>query len=103
MSGIKTHYSCLELAELKLPGLPRSARRMRDRAARENWEFIVKESAGRNGNTRFYCPPAYIRKLIDACGETQVYTKQSEITLQLTVSLSEAEHILGWLRCNRNE
>lgn len=61
----KTHYSCADLAKMKLPGLPGSERRMRDLVERESWTYIEEKSRGRTGATRLYAPPARILKLID--------------------------------------
>lgn len=65
MSTVKTHYSCAELAEMKLPGLPGSERRMRDRAEKEGWESRqVPGKGGKGGLRTEYQPPAAIMALI---------------------------------------
>jgi transposase InsO family protein len=64
MNNPKTHYSCAELAEMRLPGFPTTERRIRDKVAREKWEFTVEKSAGKVGQTRLYSPPPKIQRLI---------------------------------------
>jgi transposase InsO family protein len=67
MSAIKTHYSCAELAALRLPGYPGSERRFRDLVEREGWAFReVSTQGGKNGIRREYQPPAAVMKLIQA-------------------------------------
>ncbi|MDP2805357.1 MAG: DDE-type integrase/transposase/recombinase, partial [Gallionellaceae bacterium] len=66
MQNVKTHYSCAELAALKLPGMPTTERCWRDLVARENWEFTEIKSAGRSGMRREYLPPAKIARLIES-------------------------------------
>lgn len=61
MTTIKTHYSCAELAEMKLPGLPADPKNMREKAVREGW--IGQKRAGRGGGFE-YQPPAPIMALI---------------------------------------
>lgn len=60
----KSHYSCAELATLKLPGYPTSERRIRDLVEREGWSHIVKPSRGCGGVAKRYSPPERIAKLI---------------------------------------
>ncbi|TYP83911.1 MULTISPECIES: Mu transposase C-terminal domain-containing protein [Nitrosomonas] len=65
MSTIKTHYSCSELVEMKLPGLPSSERRMRDRVKKDGWESIQMSGKGGRGGLRTeYQPPASIMAII---------------------------------------
>lgn len=66
MPTVKTHYSCAELAAMKLPGMPSTERRMRDLVDRERWEFTETKSRGRGGMKREYTPPPKIAKLIAA-------------------------------------
>ncbi len=49
---MKTHYSSAELAAMKLPGLPTSEIRMRDRARREKWASRQVECQGGKGGKR---------------------------------------------------
>ena len=65
MTALKTHYSCAELAEMKLPGLPSSERRMRDRVKKDGWiSRQVDGSGGKDGVRTEYQPPAKIMGLI---------------------------------------
>ena len=61
MTTLKTHYSCAELAEMKLPGLPTTKRNMLEVANREGW--IGQKRTGRGGGYE-YQPPAKIMALI---------------------------------------
>lgn len=61
---VKTHYSCAELAALKLPGFPGTERGYRDLVARERWTYIEEDSRGRSGVIRRYSPPPQVAKLI---------------------------------------
>ncbi len=61
---MKTHYSCAELAALKLPDFPSTERRMRDLCERESWSFTEEKSRGRGGFKRLYAPPPAILKAI---------------------------------------
>ncbi|MDP2786645.1 MAG: DDE-type integrase/transposase/recombinase [Pseudomonadota bacterium] len=64
MSG-KTHYTCAELAALKLPGYPGTERAWRDLVERETWEYSeVKARGGRGGVRREYLPPERLLKQI---------------------------------------
>lgn len=81
---MKSHYSCAELAAMKLPGLPTTERRMRDFVERENWEFVEIKSAGRSGMRREYLPPAKVAKLIESREHIQqdgTAAKAARITL----------------------
>lgn len=61
----KTHYSCAELAQMKLPGLPASERRMHDRVKKEKWESrTVVGKGGKGGMRTEYKPPKAIMELI---------------------------------------
>jgi len=61
---MKTHYSCAELAALRLPGFPTTERRFRDYVERESWPFIEEKSRGRGGIKRLYAPPPAVLKKI---------------------------------------
>jgi len=60
----KTHYSCAELAALRLPGYPGTERRFRDLVEREGWAFVEIKSRGKGGIRRDYAPPPAVAKLI---------------------------------------
>lgn len=61
MTTVKTHYSCAELAEMKLPGLPETKKGWIDFVSRESW--AKQKRAGRGGGYE-YQPPAQIMGLI---------------------------------------
>lgn len=94
---MKTHYSCAELAALKLPDFPTTERRFRDLVDRESWLFREEKSRGRGGVKRLYAPPEKVLKLIRKQECIEVFGSSSEVTLSLTVSLCEAAYIIRWL------
>lgn len=51
---MKTHYSALELAGLRLPGLPSTERNIRSLAERASWQAREVPARGRNGTRREY-------------------------------------------------
>jgi len=61
MSAIKTHYSCAELSEMKLPGLPATKKGWIDLVTRENW--VKQQRAGRGGGFEYH-PPTNIMAII---------------------------------------
>ena len=62
---IKTHYSCAELAALKLPGFPETKKGWYSVVDRESWAFIeVAGNGGKGGIRREYAPPPAVMKLI---------------------------------------
>lgn len=64
---MKTHYSCTELAAMRLPGMPGNRQNWYELVKRESWDFIeVKAKGGKGGIKREYTPPAKIAKLIAA-------------------------------------
>lgn len=83
MNTIKSYYSCAELAEMKLPGLPSSERGMRHRIKKENWESRqVKGKGGKDGIRTEYHPPAKIRGLIGMAQLKQLRPELSESMLK---------------------
>lgn|GEM_PF-338073 len=62
---LKTHYSCTELAALKLPNYPTSARAWQDLVEREQIAFTEHRSRGRGGIRREYLPTPAMAKLIE--------------------------------------
>lgn len=54
MTAAKTHYSALELADLRLPGLPGTERNIRALADRESWQALEVPSRGRTGLRKEY-------------------------------------------------
>lgn len=100
----KTHYSCAELADLKLPGMPSTERRLRDLVEREAWLSIEQKSRGRNGVTRLYAPPERIAKLIaarDGVVTAQPCGPDWTITLSVTLPMSDAAALTAWLEKRR--
>lgn len=64
---MKNHYSCAELAAMKLPGMPANRQNWYELVSRENWDFIeVKARGGKGGIKREYTPPAKIARLIES-------------------------------------
>ncbi len=62
----KTHYSCGELAAMKLPGMPGSEMGWSKLVKREGYDFReVPAKGGSGGLRREYAPPAAVAKLID--------------------------------------
>lgn len=57
-------FSCAELAEMNLPGLPATRQGWIDLVQREHWPFIEQKSRGRHGTTKKYQPPQHILDLI---------------------------------------
>lgn len=68
---MKTHYSCAELAALKLPGYPTTPEGWAKVVEREGWEFNEHKSRGRGGIRREYLPPAKIARLIESRSKIQ--------------------------------
>jgi transposase InsO family protein len=69
---MKTHYSCAELAALKLPGCPKNRQTWHALVKREGWPFIQCRGAGGKGGTRReYSPPERIVKLIASQSKVQ--------------------------------
>lgn len=119
---MKTHYSCAELASLRMPDYPTTERRFRDLVDRENWPFREEKSRGRGGLKRLYAPPANVLKLIRAIEEriatliwavreakaiadnapadapsSATISAPDKVTLTVQVSFSEAAYITRWL------
>jgi hypothetical protein len=61
---MKTHYSCADLAALRLPDFPGSPQGWEKVVARESWPFREEKSRGRGGLKRLYAPPAGVLKAI---------------------------------------
>lgn len=59
-----TWFTAQEIADLDIPGYPRSARRIHDRAVNERWDTREVKSAGRTGSRREYRPPAGVLEKI---------------------------------------
>ncbi len=64
---MKTHYSILELLEMKLENLPTTKMGLGSKVVRESWSFIeVAGKGGKGGKRREYAPPPEVLKLIQA-------------------------------------
>lgn len=64
---MKTHYSILELLEMKLENLPTTKMGLGSKVVRESWPFIeVAGKGGKGGKRRGYAPPPEVLKLIQA-------------------------------------
>ena len=64
---MKTHYSILELLEMKLENLPTTKMGLGSKVVRESWPFIeVAGKGGKGGKRREYAPPPEVLKLIQA-------------------------------------
>ena len=61
----KTHYTCRELAALKLPGYPTTDEGWRLTVTREGWPCFEHKGRGRGGIRREYAPPPRVAKLIE--------------------------------------
>lgn len=61
---MKTHYTCAEMAEMKLPGFPGSERGLRTWLEKRNWPTKNIPSRGKNGFKVEFQPPKDIMDLI---------------------------------------
>ena len=60
---MKTHYSCAELAALRLPGFPTAKKNWIALVEREGWEN--RPRVGRGGGKEYAPPPAVLKKIRD--------------------------------------
>ena len=100
-------YGADELAAMKLRGLPTSGPGVRIRAKNEGWGFCeVKSKGGKNGfKTVYFVPESYRSSLTAlpqavASAPAKIANNPAApgvVTLTLTVSLTEATYITGWL------
>lgn len=73
-------FSATQLAEMGLPGMPRSDRRMRDVVEREGWPFReVPSQGGKRGIKREYQPPPYVLALIKGREEGAIAPEEEEL------------------------
>lgn len=99
----KTHYTCRELAELRLPELPGTERGWRKVVEREAWPFReVQVKGGKGGIAREYAPTPRVAKLIDCAsaagaGGAKRKTVEKVVTLTVALPASEAAALLQWL------
>lgn len=60
----KEAFSAGDLAKVRLPGLPKTARALLDLMKSQEWPFVELRSAGRGGVKREYSPPPELLELI---------------------------------------
>lgn len=60
----KEAFSASDLAKVRLPGLPGTARALLDLMKSQGWPFVELRSAGRGGFKREYAPPPELLELI---------------------------------------
>lgn len=77
---MKTHYSILELLEMKLENLPTTKMGLGSKVVRESWPFIeVAGKGGKGGKRREYAPPPEVLKLIQAKKLNEVFGGLSDL------------------------
>lgn len=99
MSSPKTHYSCAELAALKLPGYPGTLPGWIKLVERENWPFReVKGKGGKGGLRREYQPPKGVRDLI---GQQQKAAEKQAALVNRGAQAEKALAIIAQARAER--
>ena len=84
---MKTHYSILELLEMKLENLPTTKMGLGSKVVRESWSFIeVAGKGGKGGKRREYAPPPEVLKLIQAKKLNEVLGGLSDLPAPLSSS-----------------
>jgi hypothetical protein len=110
-ASVNNWYGAEQLAAMKLPGLPTSDRGMRCRAQKEKWDTRqVRGQGGKKGiKTEYFMPLSYRTALAtqpQIAEEVAVPIESASepaapapgiVMLTLTVSLTEAAYITGWL------
>lgn len=82
---MKTHYSILELLEMKLENLPTTKMGLGSKVIRESWSFIeVAGKGGKGGKRREYAPPPEVLKLIQAKKLNEVLGGLSDLPTPLS-------------------
>lgn len=104
MTTLKTHYSCAELAAMKLPGLPETKKGWIDLVAREDW--IKQKRTGRGGGYE-YQPPAPImalikekllKKMVQSISPLPALVEPLKQTTDLTLRTVNPGHLKDWQR-----
>lgn len=72
----KEAFSAGDLAKVRLPGLPRTARALLDLMKSQGWPFVELRSAGRGGVKRLYTPPPELLDLIRRHMRGEVVTEE---------------------------
>lgn len=104
MSIVKTYYSCAELAEMKLDGLPTSKPGIKIRAESDGWlSREVAAKGGRGGVKTEYQPPKAIMDLIrssqlDTAITVKTSLKPQTQSTELTVKAVDTTQLKDWQR-----
>ena len=72
----KEAFSAGDLAKVRLPGLPGTARALLDLMKSQGWPFVELRSAGRGGVKREYTPPPELLELIRRHMRGEVVTEE---------------------------
>lgn len=93
---MKTHYSILELLEMKLENLPTTKMGLGSKVVRESWSFIeVAGKGGKGGKRREYAPPPEVLKLIQAKKLNEVLGGLSDLPAPLSSSEEKGGETAG--------
>ncbi len=93
---MKTHYSILELLEMKLENLPTTKMGLGSKVVRESWSFIeVAGKGGKGGKRREYAPPPEVLKLIQAKKLNEVLGGLSDLPTPLSSSEEKGSEAAG--------
>lgn len=93
---MKTHYSILELLEMKLENLPTTKMGLGSKVVRESWSFIeVAGKGGKGGKRREYAPPPEVLKLIQAKKLNEVLGGLSDLPAPLSSSEEKGGEAAG--------
>lgn len=103
---MKTHYSCAELADMKLTGLPTSKPGIKLRADSEGWhKREVAAKGGKGGVKTEYQPPKYVMELIKSIAlNVAISTVKPALTIvekstDVTVTLkTDTTQLKDWQR-----
>lgn len=93
---MKTHYSILELLEMKLENLPTTKMGLGSKVVRESWPFIeVAGKGGKGGKRREYAPPPEVLKLIQVKKLNKVLGGLSDLPAPLSSSEEKGGEAAG--------
>lgn len=96
---MKTHYSCAELAALKLPGYPTTIKGWFQLVHREDWPFIEGRcKGGRNGGiVKLYELPKNLpSRTKPQIAQAKVVTLDA-VRLEFLLTIEEANKVLGFI------
>ena len=85
---MKTYYSAVELAEMKLPGLPTTDRNIRLLADRAGWDCVSVPSRGRAGTRREYAVSS-----LPAKARQTLLDRAVQLPVPLAPQLPVSEHV----------